>query len=82
VTKSLAIFLTILFLTGCEDRYRYYCQDPDHFSAERCQKPKCEFNQDCPEYLVAPVLEKKIEGLLAQNPAQQQQQTSVNCGRN
>ena len=73
-------FLLILALVGCEDRFRYFCQDPDHFSDARCQKPRCEFNQDCPEYLVAPVLEKKIEGFTTQTPAQQQ--TTVNCGRN
>jgi hypothetical protein len=48
----------LLILTGCEDRYRYYCQDPAHFSAKRCQRPDCLFTQDCPDYLVAPVLEK------------------------
>lgn len=54
-------------MLGCNDRYRYYCQDPANFSQKRCQKPDCLFTQDCPEYLVAPVLEKKIESL--QTPA-------------
>ena len=72
--------ILLVLLCGCEDRYRYYCQDPNNFSAAKCQKPLCEFNQDCPEYLVAPVLEKKIEGTAAQTAAQQQ--TSTNCGRN
>lgn len=50
-----------LLLTGCfEDRYRYKCQNPDYFHAEECQKPKCLFTQMCPEYLVAPILEKKV----------------------
>jgi len=50
-----------LFLSGCfEDRYRYFCQNPDNFHAEQCQKPKCLFTQQCPEYLVAPILEKKV----------------------
>lgn len=54
--------LPLLFLlAGCEDRYRYFCQDPDHFQAEQCQKPRCLFTQMCPEYLVAPILEKQIE---------------------
>ena len=55
--KYLLIFL---LLTGCEDRYRYYCQNPENFTAEQCQKPKCLFTQTCPEYLVAPILEKQI----------------------
>lgn len=57
----LLILSLLMLVVGCEDRYRYYCQDPKNFSAKRCQKPDCLFTQDCPEYLVAPVLEKKIE---------------------
>ena len=67
----IAVFILNALLSACEDRYRYTCQDPDNFGKERCQKPRCEFNQDCPEYLVAPILEKKIEGTppaLAQQP--------------
>ena len=53
--------LLLLLLTGCEDRYRYFCQNPDNFQAQQCQKPRCQFDQTCPEYLVAPVLEKSID---------------------
>lgn len=59
--KLLYLSLAVLLLTACEDRYRYFCQDPQNFQAKRCQKPDCQFTQDCPEYLVAPVLEKKSE---------------------
>jgi hypothetical protein len=54
------ILLALISLMGCEDRYRYYCQDPVNFSKKRCQRPDCLFTQDCPDYLVAPVLEKQI----------------------
>ena len=54
------ILVLLLFLVACDDRYRYYCQDPKHFSAKQCQRPDCQFSQDCPDYLVAPVLEKSI----------------------
>jgi hypothetical protein len=54
------LLVLLVFLVGCEDRYRYKCQNPDYFHAEECQKPKCLFTQQCPEYLVAPILEKKI----------------------
>ena len=57
--KYLLIFVAFM-LQGCEDRYRYKCQNPDYFHAEECQKPKCLFTQQCPEYLVAPILEKKV----------------------
>ena len=52
--------LLLLLLTGCEDRYRYTCQNPDNFYKPECQKPRCLFSQMCPEYLVAPVLDKKV----------------------
>ncbi len=66
--KSLLFIFVALMLSGCfEDRYRYVCQDPDKFNLPECQKPRCLFTQTCPEYLVAPVLEKKIEP--AQSPA-------------
>jgi hypothetical protein len=54
------LLVLLVFLVGCEDRYRYKCQNPDFFHAEECQKPKCLFTQQCPEYLVAPILEKKV----------------------
>jgi len=73
-----AIWILFPFLfTGCHDSFRYTCQDPAHFQDAECQKPLCEFNQTCPEYLVAPVLEKKIEGTTLSIP--QQQQGTVNC---
>jgi hypothetical protein len=59
--NTILVAIVGLFLSGCfEDRYRYKCQNPDHFHAEECQKPKCLFTQQCPEYLVAPILEKKV----------------------
>ena len=67
--KYIFIF-AVLMLTGCEDRYRYFCQNPDNFHAAQCQKPKCLFTQTCPEYLVAPILEKKVN--------EQQSETKTN----
>jgi hypothetical protein len=61
VKKLAAILLILTSLTACEERFRYYCQDPANWAQKRCQRPDCLFTQDCPDYLVAPVLEKKIE---------------------
>jgi hypothetical protein len=62
-------YLLLLFLlTGCDDRYRYFCQNPDNFTAEQCQKPRCLFTQTCPEYLVAPILTKQIENVQPEEP--------------
>jgi hypothetical protein len=59
--KKIILVIVALFLSGCfEDRYRYFCQNPENFVHASCQKPKCLFTQTCPEYLVAPILEKKV----------------------
>lgn len=53
------VLILLVFLVGCDERVRYFCQDPKNFSAKRCQRPDCLFSQDCPDYLVAPILEKQ-----------------------
>lgn len=67
IGAALVGVLLMGLFSGCKDQYRYYCQNPDNFYAEQCQKPKCQFTQTCPEYLVAPILEKQINA--AQPPA-------------
>ena len=62
------LLVLLVFLVGCEDRYRYKCQNPDFFHAEECQKPKCLFTQQCPEYLLAPILEKKVNEQQLEKP--------------
>jgi hypothetical protein len=67
-----------IVFAGCNDNtYRYFCQNPENFDKDICQKPRCEFDQDCPEYLVAPILEKKIEGTSSSIP--QQSIPATNC---
>ena len=65
------ILIASLMLVGClEERFRYFCQNPDNFTHEQCQKPRCLFTQQCPEYLVAPILQKQVENV---QPAQDAQ---------
>jgi hypothetical protein len=59
--KTALLVLALVALVGCENSYRYECQNPDNFHKPDCQKPKCLFTQQCPEYLVAPILEKQID---------------------
>jgi hypothetical protein len=40
-----------LLLAGCDERYRYPCQDPHNWNKEECQKPYCSANGTCPEDL-------------------------------
>lgn len=61
------LLLLVALLAGCEDKYRYPCQNPDNFHKPQCQKPKCQFTQMCPEYLVAPILEKQINAVQQSN---------------
>lgn len=58
---GLALGALLFLLFGCQERYRYPCQNPDNFYKAECQKPKCQFTQMCPEYLVAPILEKQVD---------------------
>ncbi len=50
--KRIAVAMALLALAGCEDRIRYFCQHWDNWGLERCQKPRCQATQDCPEYLI------------------------------
>ena len=72
VVLSIALIATALLLDGCSDHYRYPCQNPDNFYAKECQKPKCQFTQMCPEYLVAPILEKQANAQPAASEASSQ----------
>jgi len=67
------LLMLLLLVAGCEERYRYTCQDPLHFQDEQCKHPACEFSQTCPEYLVAPILDNKI------NPQPPQQSQVQKC---
>ena len=58
--RSLALILSLMTLTGCEEHFRYPCQNPENFAKAECQRPKCLFTQQCSDYLVAPVLEKQV----------------------
>jgi hypothetical protein len=41
----------MLALAGCQERYRYPCQDPENWTEKICQKPYCSANGTCPEDL-------------------------------
>jgi hypothetical protein len=43
--------LILLALVGCEQHYRYPCQNPENWENKECQKPICEVNQDCPDQI-------------------------------
>ena len=43
--------LPVLFASGCEERYRYPCQDPKNWELAQCQKPLCEVHRQCPDLI-------------------------------
>jgi hypothetical protein len=45
------LLLLIPLLFACDERYRYPCQDPEHWSEKQCKKPYCSANGTCPEDL-------------------------------
>ena len=43
--------LPVVFAAGCEQKFRYPCQNPDMWTSAQCQKPLCEVNRDCPDLI-------------------------------
>lgn len=64
----LAALLAGVFLTGCEERYRYPCQDPHNWNEEHCKKPFCSGNGTCPEDLAHYLKENSAKGQPTQIP--------------
>ena len=49
--KNLLAVVVVLGLAGCDQYFRYPCQDPANWNEESCKKPLCEVNRDCPEHI-------------------------------
>ena len=45
---------SILLLAGCEDRFRYPCQDPKNWEKAECKPPICTATGTCTEMLIKP----------------------------
>jgi hypothetical protein len=45
--KAVYFILTALLLVGCEDTYRYPCQDPANKDKAECNRPLCEADGFC-----------------------------------
>lgn len=51
----------LVALMGCEERYRYPCQDPSNWQDQQCKRPFCSANGTCPEDLT-PYEKEKVGG--------------------
>lgn len=49
--KIALVAFAALLLVGCEDRYRYPCQDPANYGDPMCQRPACLPTRDCSDML-------------------------------
>lgn len=66
--KFIFLFSFLLVLTGCNERYRYPCQDPENWDERLCKKPYCSANGTCPEDLTH--YEKEKSGAVPSKPMQ------------
>ncbi len=59
MNKTVIMILMAFLMTGCEDRFRYPCQDPKNWELAECKPPICTATSTCPEQLNKPEQEKK-----------------------
>jgi hypothetical protein len=57
--RILLISMFMVVLGGCEDRFRYACQDPSNWGSAECKPPACTASGTCPDQLVNIDKEKK-----------------------
>jgi hypothetical protein len=54
IKSRFLLMLLPLALCGCDDFYRYKCQDPKNWETAECKPPICTVTQTCPEDLLKP----------------------------
>jgi hypothetical protein len=52
LTAGVVTITSVMALTGCDDRYRYPCQEPQNFNKSECNPPQCHADETCTEYLI------------------------------
>jgi hypothetical protein len=50
--KTIATIFFLLLVTGCDDQFRYPCQDPKNFGQPKCEPPACEADGTCTKDLL------------------------------
>lgn len=50
--KYITALLFVFLVAGCEDRFRYDCQDPVNFGKPKCEPPACEADGTCTKDLL------------------------------
>ncbi len=52
--RFVVFFVIVWVLFGCEDRYRYPCQNPRNWDKDFCKPPICTVEGTCPDKLLPP----------------------------
>jgi hypothetical protein len=50
--------LPIVIAAGCQERYRYPCQNHKNWDKAECQRPVCEIHKTCPDIIFKDDLDK------------------------
>jgi hypothetical protein len=66
--KTILTIMFAMMLVGCDERYRYPCQDPHNWEKELCKKPFCSGNGTCPEDLAHYLKETDKNKQIPQTP--------------
>jgi len=78
--KAVFLILTALLLVGCEDRYRYPCQDPANKNNEECTRPLCEADGFCYDTLNGLTPQQVEQSSAEETPALEADCNSENTG--
>ena len=65
--KAVILISAALLLVGCEDTYRYPCQDPENKDKPECTRPICEADGMCYDKLNG--LPEPVEQTPVEEPA-------------
>lgn len=49
IAKYVLLMLSVIAFTGCQERYRYPCQDPENIDKHECNPEICEETRTCPK---------------------------------
>ena len=52
-------FVVLVLLAGCEERFRYPCQNPKNWEKPECKRPECSVLGVCPDQLTKPEERRK-----------------------
>jgi hypothetical protein len=60
--KAILVLAVALLLAGCEDRYRYPCQNPANWGKAECNNEICKAEGECTSDLLEPTAAEDLIG--------------------